>query len=606
MQRTEIKKSIFTKTNAAALAVFLFLAGLLILSAIMGWISEDECYYYADARRFANGDKVFFDDIGFTQLTMLFLSVPCQLYVSIVGSTDGLILFMRLMYIAADLGVYWFCVSRFREKGIPGVVAAALFCLHPLAGVLSLNYYNVCLLCVAVLITILFYRKKELTRKALVVSGILYALAVACEPVAAAIYCIYTMFVFVRLPIRRKRTEKPEVRSVFDIQSWLFITLGVASVAAAVLLYLAVTTGIGNVISFIPAMFRLNPYDAALTEQLHRKFEYLVEKFGVIHCVLLPASTAAAAVVGILFRKRTDSAAGKLCVFLFACASTVSAYIYMFAHIDPFNGLEALLRGAAFPVFFFAATCFFLCREKDPRDAAALIAALLFSLPMDLSSNFTLLANGSLAYFPAVFCAASFLSRTREELFSREETKEKTRAGRNGFSGSKAVMRVCAAAVCAAAVCEIAALTLQLTISLVRDGHSDSAIVECTTGPGKGIYEPETYVQKKERIKTDAETIREICTGSLCVALERSYCYLAADLPVGSYAPMFHEDDLDRRVLDFWEIRPEKRPQIIYVSDVENDINFQLRTIEKLQRLCECEINRGKNGYIIRVLEWYD
>lgn len=46
-----------TKTDVAALLVFVFLAGLFAVAALFTWVSDDEYYYYALAQRFLSGDR---------------------------------------------------------------------------------------------------------------------------------------------------------------------------------------------------------------------------------------------------------------------------------------------------------------------------------------------------------------------------------------------------------------------------------------------------------------------------------------------------------------------------------------------------------------------
>ncbi|MBQ6018603.1 MAG: hypothetical protein IJL26_00350 [Clostridia bacterium] len=582
-----------SKTDIAAVCAFVLLAGALLFTARYAWISEDEYFYYAIARRVANGDRLLGDEWSFIQLTSLFHLPFCSLFVAVTGGVDGIVLFMRGLFIAADLAVFWYCYLKLRGKGACAVLAAFLFCAHPLAGVLALNYYNICLFAFVILLLTALYPKKPLSRSKTLFCGAAFAAAVVCEPILAAVYPLFCVPALTAR-IRRQKTDGPQTAPLVPRRFLLWFTAGGGAVGAALLAFLCVTTGPGKILETLPLMFRTNPYHTPLGQLVREKLSYLTEKYGVVNSVLLPLSAVAAAAVGTVCKQMKNGRYLRLCAFLVSSATVVSCYVRVARNTDVVNGLEAFFRAGAFPAFCFAPVGLRLCKKTDRRLSVFWMAALIFSLPMDLTSNFTLLACGTLAYFPAVCAAGVFLRELRED-FS---------AGRDNRRFGKTAFRAALAAACAVLLCECAALAAQLDLSLVKNRLSDAPVVVSDTGPGKGVCEPADRVKRAAAIQRDLERIRAVSDGPFYAVHESAYCYLTADLRVASYMPLYHDDDLNGRVLEYWNDRPENRPAYIYIVSLNVDERAVLRTVRQIGALCVGEPERGEAGYLIEVKRW--
>ena len=136
-------KSGLTKADIAALAVFVGLGVFLLFSARYSTVLPDESYYYVLAKRFAAGDRILLHDWQMSQLEGLFLILPYRLFTGAAHGTEGILLFMRRLFIAVDLALYWYYYFKLRDRKCWAVLAAALLCGDQFAGVLALNYYNI-------------------------------------------------------------------------------------------------------------------------------------------------------------------------------------------------------------------------------------------------------------------------------------------------------------------------------------------------------------------------------------------------------------------------------------------------------------------------------
>ncbi|MBR5428116.1 MAG: hypothetical protein IK118_07195 [Clostridia bacterium] len=605
--RTENPKRGFTKTDTAALLVFLLLAGILFAAALFTWVSEDEYYYYALAQRLTGGDRLFYDEWAYIQLTSIFLAMPYRLFTALTGGVEGLILFMRGVFITVDLALYWFFYFRLREKKQYAILAAALFCAHPFAGVLALNYYNISLFSFAVICMILCTAKKPPSRIELLVCGAAFSCAVLCTPVSAAVYALFSLAVLIYKIRKKKGKTSGAWEFLLDARNWLWMSAAVALCAAVFLVWLCCTTGISSVLETLPLLSQTNPYQSTLFEMTAVKLGYLADKFGLVNVILLPLCSAAAAAIRIADRKKPIAPQKRVLVLALTAAVIVSSFLFFIVHADIYNGLEAFLRAGAFIAFFFALTCCFLCRERDPRMTAFLIVALAASLPMDLTTNFTLLANGTLAYFPAVICARTLIGEIADDLRPQQDehaNKEKSDRKKTRSHSGVFLPRAAAAAAAAVLICETGFLVAQLDLSIFIDIRLASPLTHTASGPARGLYEyPENELLDRAEDE-DLERIRSLTDGRLYVALGTSYCYFRAGLPVGNWTPLYQAGGIDGNAAFYWHHRPQNRPEYIYLVTARQRSEDVQAELDALEKVCEYELEKGAAGDIIRVLNW--
>ncbi len=590
-----------TKTDLAALLVFFLLAGLLITSALFTWVSEDECYYPAIAQRLTNGDRLFTDEWAFIQISAIFLVIPYRVFTAVTGGTNGLLLFLRGLFIAVDLTLYWVFYFRMREKKAAAVVAAGLFCAHPFAGVLALNYYNISLFAFATVCFILCTGKKEPSKLSLIFAGAALSCAVLCTPVSAAVYALFTLAVFAHSILKKRRGAPSEWDFVLNGRVWGWMSVGVAGCAVLFLLAVALTSGLSAAASSIPMFPRVNPYHTTLPELIGTKLRYLTMKFGVANAVLLPAAAAAAAALRITEKKKPCRPTVRFGFFLMAVAATVSCCVAFCVRADVLNEQGAYLRSGAFVAVFYTLACRFLCREKNRRADVFLIAALAASVPMDMTSNFTLLANGTLAYFPAAVYTVSLIKDFREELGNKGAQR-----GQEPRKSGRPAAKLPAIAACAALVCEIVFVTAQIGLSVLIDLAIAQPPVRAAAGPDRGLLENSMFAEIYESERLDLEAIRTEADGRLYVPLGSSFCYLCADLPVGNWTPLSKEGGAGDGAELYWETRPQNRPKYIYLESMQQDAASIKNEIAALRKLCSFETETGKAGILLRVTGWYD
>ncbi len=112
MSRIEILRSRLTARTGVLVVVAAYCAA--ITTALFGLRSgvdlQDEAYYLAFGYRFAQGDIPLVDELSLHQLPGILLSPFVRAYTAAVGSTDGIVLAGRMLYLVVLLlvlaGVY--------------------------------------------------------------------------------------------------------------------------------------------------------------------------------------------------------------------------------------------------------------------------------------------------------------------------------------------------------------------------------------------------------------------------------------------------------------------------------------------------------------------
>ena len=161
------------------------------------------------------------------------------------------------------------------------------------------------------------------------------------------------------------------------------------------------------------------------------------------------------------------------------------------------------------------------------------------------------------------------------------------------------------AVACGVLLCETAMLAAQLDFPLVLDRYSDRKVLACEAGPGKGVYEPENLLEYKYDLLDDVAALRSMCSGPVYITTVNScFCHLAAQLPVASFTPFYQKDDLDGRLLELWEERPDLRPEYVYVISLSEEQQMLTDTMKKLLEVCEFEAKQGRAGFFLHVTNW--
>lgn len=576
-------------SDILALAVFLLLAGTMVLSVFYAEVIFDEFYYYTVAQRFFAGDRLLVDEWQVTQLSAIFLLPLYRIFTALTGGTEGLILFGRCVFAAADLGLYWFFCLRFRRQTAAAPIAAGLFCADLFAGIVALNYYNLSMFALAATAMLLFLPKKTPSGKSILFAGFVFGCAVICEPGFLLAYLFYSVAVLART-VRRRGKRAPERTSYDPLRgrTWALLSAGGAVCALLLLLFLQFASGLGNIANALPELLSDSEYAVHWYghEKTGEKIAALGASFGLWNVaaplVLFPAAAIAARSRRKNGRKRSVAA-----VYLFSWVFAASC-----CGVAAIGAEYTVFQCSEYPVAVLTPVWYLLCEKKDRRVFAFWLTAAVCSAAADFTSSTSLFFAFRLAYFPAVFFAVRVF---RELAAAHTSAERKDRISRRLLSAATGALALLTLIGVSTVLFHIT--NYSLTSKTGRNG------VVAAGGPEKGLVTMISLEQTRNAKRTDLDYIGENCGGAFYVAKRLPDCYLyLRDLPVAAYSACYVPQDTAVRQARYWQLHPEKRPEYIYVP--YNETKTLPEELTPLLDLCEYKSAYGKSGFIIKVTEW--
>ena len=620
MQKSKNARFCFGRMDIAALAVFLLFAGIIVFAIHTQLCIEDETYHSAVNRRLAEGDRLFVDEWGITQMSHLFCIIPYKIFTGITGSLNGIIVYTRYTYMAVVLLMFWFFYIKLRDRGWGSIIAVMLLCGTPVYNMLLLNYYNIALLGTAVAAVMLFLpvKKQSFPRSFLI--GVIFSCAVLCEPGFALVYIFYSLLTLY-VHVRSKHGKKEWFDSysfVLDAKILLGVTAGVAVCFLVFLTFLLSRSGFGNIIDNLPGFFQnkyhFNPQ--TFVWRLMRRFVALHESFTVTLPALLTVLACAAV---ILNRKKRLNGALKR-VFIFASlALCAAAYaIATFRSVLDDDALFYFQVGMFLPLHICTFILYQLCRNKNRRLFAFWILATACSLAKDPFSLGMICFAGKFSCVPFIFMTRECFAELREE-YAGESAGAFRKAA--GSKPKKRRSTEYAPAVLTAflVVCSTVMIGYQYAEGYVRQNRIYPEETErfetIESGPMKGLRAKSTYCRFYESIDRDLDQIGQNCRGPFFAVSVLPYAYLYLDLPIGIYSPYTPFEtpvNESERYLLYWQKHPERRPEYLYLlTHSEDPIYDEYFTpsdasfLAYLEDHCDFELTKGNCGDIIHVTNWY-
>ena len=126
----------------------LFLAAMLIgllfhlLVLFVPHFLFDETFYATIPFRLVQGDRLIRDDWHLSQFSSLFSYLPVRIWTAIKGSADGLIVFLRCVYLAIHTGAAVLVYRFFKEYRYWAILAAMMFYIQVPNDIHAISYHS--------------------------------------------------------------------------------------------------------------------------------------------------------------------------------------------------------------------------------------------------------------------------------------------------------------------------------------------------------------------------------------------------------------------------------------------------------------------------------
>lgn len=606
-----IGKLRFTAADIAALIVFAAVAACLFFSAPYGLTENDEAMYQVYEYRLMKGDRLFFDDWTLTPFSTVFNFLPFSVYYLLAGGADGALLALRYFFAVCKLAGFAAVYCALRRYGWAAVLAASVFTGAFAFGMKTLNYYFVCGAALLFVGWVLFVRENN-RPFAYALAGFVFSMAVLAEPSMAAIWAVYSLLALIRFICKKKGARFLESYDfVLAPRVWRALLYGVLA-AALLLAALCAAFWMRAPLSGLARGFMnaLNDPERSggLGRLLAGRLNVVRMYAGIYHPALLaPALLLAAACV---FARRFFPKAEPVCFALAAvlyAALTVRCLTFPPERIGYAVG-ETVCH--SLPLCLPAAAGYCFTRRRDRRLLAFLLFGFAAMLCGDMISMTAFGAFSEVIAVPSVLLLRAYCLDVRARFAEADERKPRRKApasaGRRVLCAALACLAVCMPAAEAAHGVYLLRLHETERLFVRTDAPLDARI---SAGALKGLITTAQIAEAYEKSVRDARRINAICSTGLYVADLAPAVYLDADAPVAAHSPYYYNLEGWERVSLWWEMHPQKRPDVVYIPYVKlSFMEYADASPEEklawLQAHAEIDAAEGEIGLIVRVLRW--
>lgn len=516
--------------------ILLFVLGILPLSVMLfmkcryGFANIDESFYLTIPYRLCQGDALFLNEWHLSQMTGWILQLPMALFLRLGGSTEGVILAFRQLYVALHLvsSTVIFLLLR-RKCKIGGAVAALFFCIYVPYNISTLCYNSMGLGLMTLSTVIVTCADRRWSD---VIGGSLYALAVLCCPYLAVLLPIYGGAVL----LVRSRPKWGEGLPFLLPRRFGMYVLGIALPAALFLITVLLRIRPAYWPQIIAGLFSDPEHKASIGEKL---VQYICGIFANrpmrFFCLIL--------LCGLLVkRKEIQAILGGVVLALvgYILLRSIHVNILMF----PLN-----LAGLYFYLVYRSASA-------RPLFFGIWIPGMIYSVCIHLTSNqgFYVISSAS---------TVSLMASVLIVLLTLKEELPKLRWPILKYGLVAAVVLVFLVQ---------GAMQIKFRWNYIFYDKGVTAQTQLLTeGSHKGLLVTPEW---EEIYRTDWETASHLNTeSSLLVFGEKSYFYLFTSCTNSSYSgwPAGTPDSILQRLEIYYALCPDKRPDQILIPEANRD-----------------------------------
>ena len=533
--------------RAAAAAALLGAFGFILWKTRYGFGNVDEAFYLTIPLRLCRGDALLAHEWHISQLSSLLLYPLMRLYLLFFDGTEGIVLHFRLLYTCVHAIASVFLYFRWKRLSLHGALPAALlFMLYAPFGIMAFSYNSLGILCMTLALTLIVTAKHAKGWQQLA-AGVLFAGAVLCCPALAAVWALYAAGVLLCriVPALRRRTRE----TLLSGMPFARVTAGCALLLAALAAQVLTRASMDQVLRSLPFILQ-DPEHPAGSLGIHLSWTLQGLMGRTDGMTGLSALFGAVLLAAALDRKKKWAPVWWLC----GCADAVGLMVLSLPQ-------NQLINAIAFPLALLAPLSLLLVRERRMKTLffAFWLPAMLYAFCIAAISNQTYLAAQT-GLIVASACALLMAGMTTAALYRREENVWYQ-------APRRAALAVCFVLLCGSFLgvegyrrCERV---------FWEDGiASQTALI--ASGPEAGLMVTPAMRNYYEAVQADMENIRAEHgdAESAAILTSGTWYYLFLPWEYGTYSawPSGSGEQITERLLAYWDISPEKQPDLILVD----------------------------------------
>lgn len=521
------------KTEYIFFSAFLVILVFLVWKCRYGYAHIDETFYLTIPLRLCKGDCLIIDEWHPSQLFGFLLYPLMKVYLWITNSTEGIMLNFRYIFTAVWAVNSLFIYFRLKSKSLYGAFFAALFfMLFVPGGIMALNYNTLgimLLLDACILITTIDTRNP--VQKC--IAGFLFAGSVLCCPYLVILYFFFTAAAVIC---------KKKVRDI--LQTWAMVTLGCVFLFAIFCFFVFVMrhASVSDLVKSIPHLFKDPKHLSQSIIQV--SIHYL--SYIITCCRIFPVCLLVMLAAAAVSKWKKKPAIG----FIITISMIVAIQFYFLIR-------NAYINSFMFPFNLIVPYCVIHSKKREIRNLFWMIwiPGLIYTYCINLASDQCFFAISS----------ASTVMIIASVIIMFEFVKELDLTTSN-----KTILRI--ASLSAALLIGMqTGLELFMRYNFIywEDDGMTAQTVLAESGIEKGILmTPGRYDIYMSDSKDMAIIHNDKRISKLLILSNNTNLYMSADKEFATYSAWLSgvNDYTMQRLGDFYDIRPDKIPDTIYIE----------------------------------------
>lgn len=558
----------------------LFVTGLMAILIFLIWKSQyglggkDIPFYITIPYRVINGDVLFWDEWNMAQLSSILFIPITKVFYLVVGSTESIMIWSRLLYIVTNLIMATLLYWKIKNFGKYAILISWIYALYSPFNhnMLSYNSIGVMVAILGIVILAMARNKRDY-----VYVGLCYSLATICQPLLVVVFIVAVAALIVFGLIKRKR----DIIKKTIITSTICIICAVPSV-----LYFIFLTRVDRFMKVWPYMqenLRIesnfstvwdNPIRLIFGSFLTKaKYDFCGISFNTVY-LSLAVYLSLIILVGIYFLsillKKKNCQLNRFLIIIACILATIQSIIYCFSFkVNPINYIWI-------PWIFVGILLF--DGQKDKIIKRIYLLSIVWGVAHTIGYA---TSNGG----GAVFAVAWFPTALFSILLLKDNSYMK-------LVDHKRIITVCLI-ICFSAFCFIRGASMFYDTDITKMNYR---IME---GPAKGIKVNKKDYEFYNMVKNDLKKLKTK-NKSIVLITERVWTYLFVDSRLSQHSAYISE--INKRsikiIYDYRKSKNEKIPDIIYIpKDELNDIS--LKSILDILKIKKYSINDSDKSYIV-------
>lgn len=472
------------------------------------------------------------DEWSGAQLYAVLLLPVYSLYRSLVGSSEGVFLFFRLLMVVCNyfLSLYIFAVIQKRYSNAAAIAGALLFLLYTRANIQGASYYSVSLFLFLWAVCLLYnYKSGKNNWIRLFAAGCAVALAALGNPYVAIFYVIYGIAVIFIGKYRRW------------IRQYAIVCAGTLFSVCCYMAFILSRVSLRELSEYLPYIFKDPEHESVniiillilwLARIIYR-YIYTIPFIVLLIAVLLWNGQKRGNIDARLIKS------GICLSFL------IFAVNYYLSH-DMIGCINIALSILTF--FFFLIVPKQKRKDLEREFQVFVLPGIIYSIAWHMISN-TGLDSMTIGFTVCAVIAPAAIQEAYLELESDSCRKHSW-------------LRLLPLAVAAAAILQTGCLRL---LSVYRDDEIWKMDTRIDRGPAKYLYTTgEHYRQYDEIVQILTAAYADGREGTLVITELVPWAYLCVDVPYGSPSPCRFSGGLsEERLKSYYELQPDRMPAFI-------------------------------------------